>query len=143
MTQRRYDLDWLRVIAFALLMLFHTGMLFSTWDWSVKNLETSDTFDEVMGFLHNWRMPLLFFISGSAVWFALERYSGWRFLQERQTRLALPLLFGMLAIVPLETYAARLYCHQQFDSFLDFYRTIFTSGVAPSGNLTCALTMLS
>ena len=71
----RYDLDWLRVIAFGLLMLFHTGMLFSTWDWHVKNLETSDAFDLVMRFLHQWRMPLLFFISGSAVWFAMERYS--------------------------------------------------------------------
>ena len=57
-TGRRYDLDWLRVIAFALLMLFHTGMLFSSWTWHVKNLETSDYFDYVMRFLHSWRMPL-------------------------------------------------------------------------------------
>ena len=71
--KRRYDLDWLRMIAFALLMLFHTGMLFSTWSWHVKNLETSDYFDYVMRFLHSWRMPLLFFISGSAVWFAMDQ----------------------------------------------------------------------
>ncbi len=76
--KRRYDLDWLRVIAFALLMLFHTGMLFSTWDWHVKNLETSDAFDYVMRFVHQWRMPLLFFISGAAVWFAMEKYGTWR-----------------------------------------------------------------
>ena len=32
-TSRRYDLDWLRVLAFTLLLLFHTGMMFNTWGW--------------------------------------------------------------------------------------------------------------
>ena len=77
--ERRYDLDWLRVIAFALLMLFHTGMMFSVWDWHVKNLETSESLSLIMGFLHSWRMPLLFFISGSAIWFAMDRYSTWKY----------------------------------------------------------------
>jgi peptidoglycan/LPS O-acetylase OafA/YrhL len=134
--QRRYDLDWLRVIAFGLLMLFHTGMMFSTWDWHVKNLETSDAFDVVMGFLHQWRMPLLFFISGSAVWFAMERYSTWQFFLERHKRLLLPLIFGMLVIIPPQVYHERLYHHQQFDSFWDFYRTVFTLGSYPQGNLS-------
>jgi S-formylglutathione hydrolase FrmB len=133
---RRYDLDWLRVIAFALLMLFHTGMLFTTWDWHVKNLETSDAFDYVMRFLHQWRMPLLFFISGSAIWFALERFSPRQFLVERQRRLLIPLVFGMLVVIPPQVYFERLYHQQQFDSFWDFYRTVFTLGSYPVGNLS-------
>jgi hypothetical protein len=133
---RRYDLDWLRVIAFALLMLFHTGMMFSTWDWHVKNLETSDAFDTAMRFLHQWRMPLLFFISGSAVWFAMERYSTWKFFLERHKRLLLPLVFGMLVVIPPQVYCERLYHEQQYDSFWDFYRTVFTSGSYPQGNLS-------
>ena len=40
--KRRYDLDWLRVIAFALLMLFHTGMLFSTWTSLLSIVTVSD-----------------------------------------------------------------------------------------------------
>ena len=134
--KRRYDLDWLRVIAFALLMLFHTGMLFSTWSWHVKNLETSDYFDYVMRFLHSWRMPLLFFISGSAVWFAMDKFSAGRYFLERQKRLLLPLVFGMLVIIPPQVYFERLYQQQHYDSFLDFYRTIFTSGSYPQGNLS-------
>lgn len=134
--KRRYDLDWLRVIAFALLMLFHTGMLFSTWSWHVKNLETSDYFDYVMRFLHSWRMPLLFFISGSAVWFALEKFSAGRYFLERQKRLLLPLVFGMLVIIPPQVYFERLYQQQNYASFLDFYRTIFTSGSYPEGNMS-------
>ena len=134
--KRRYDLDWLRVIAFALLMLFHTGMLFSTWDWHVKNFETSDAFDAVMRFLHQWRMPLLFFISGSAVWFAMERYSTWQYFLERHKRLLAPLVFGMLVVIPPQVYYERLYHHQQYDSFWDFYRTVFASGSYPQGNLS-------
>jgi glucans biosynthesis protein C len=134
--QRRYDLDWLRVFAFALLMLFHTGMMFSSWDWHVKNIETSDAFDQVMRWLHAWRMPLLFFISGSAVWFAMDRYSAGRFFIERQRRLLLPLIFGMLVVIPPQVYIERLYHQQGFTSFLDFYPTIFTAGSYPQGNLS-------
>ncbi len=134
--KRRYDLDWLRVFAFALLMLFHTGMLFSTWDWHVKNLETSDTFDHVMRWLHQWRMPLLFFISGSAVWFAMDRYARRQYFLERQKRLLVPLIFGMLVIIPPQVYYERLYHLQQYDSFWDFYGTVFTSGSYPQGNMS-------
>ncbi len=134
--QRRYDLDWLRVFAFALLMLFHTGMMFSTWDWHVKNLETSETFDQVMRWVHQWRMPLLFFISGSAVWFAMDHYSTWRFFLERQKRLLLPLVFGMLVVIPPQVYFERLYHEQQYSSFWDFYPTIFSTGSYPEGNLS-------
>ena len=134
--KRRYDLDWLRVIAFGLLMLFHTGMLFSTWDWHVKNLETSPAFDYVMRFLHQWRMPLLFFISGSAVWFAMERYSAWRYFLERHKRLLLPLVFGMLVVIPPQVYHERLYHDGPYASFWDFYPTTFTTGGYPQGNLS-------
>lgn len=134
--KRRYDLDWLRVMAFGLLMLFHTGMLFSTWDWHVKNLETSEVFDQVMRFVHQWRMPLLFFISGSAVWFAMERYSTRQYFLERHKRLLLPLLFGMLVVIPPQVYHERLYHDGQYASFWDFYPTIFTTGAYPQGNFS-------
>ena len=33
---RRYDLDWLRVIAFGLLIFYHIGMFYVSWDFHVK-----------------------------------------------------------------------------------------------------------
>lgn len=134
--KRRFDLDWLRVIAFALLMLFHTGMMFNTWNWHIKNLETSSLLDWMMRFLHQWRMPLLFFISGSAVCFAMDRHSTWKFFLERHKRLLLPLAFGILVIIPPQVYYERLYQHQQYDSFWSFYPTIFQTGSYPQGNLS-------
>jgi glucans biosynthesis protein C len=133
---RRYDLDWLRVIAFGILMLFHTGMGFTSYDWHVKNYESSPLIDELIQFVHQWRMPLLFFISGAAVWFAMEKYSAWRYLGERQKRLLLPLVFGMLVVIPPQVYCERVYQREGYASFFDFYPTIFTSGSYNQGNLS-------
>ena len=124
------------MIAFAILMLFHTGMGFSSYDWHVKNYESSRLIDELISFLHQWRMPLLFFISGAAVWFAMEKYGTWRYIGERQKRLLLPLVFGMLVVIPPQVYCERVYQREGYSSFFDFYRTIFTSGSYPRGNLS-------
>jgi peptidoglycan/LPS O-acetylase OafA/YrhL len=40
--ERRYDLDWLRVLAFGLLIFYHTGMFFVEWEWHIKNNVISD-----------------------------------------------------------------------------------------------------
>ncbi len=134
--QRRYDLDWLRVLAFTLLILFHTGMMFNTWDWHVKNPETSVTFEYVMRFLNQWRMPLLFFISGAAVWFAMEKYSTGQFALERIKRLAVPLIFGMFVVIPPQVYYERLFQRRVQGSFFDFYPTILDFRPYPEGNFS-------
>ncbi len=136
MNQRRYDLDWMRVLAFSLLILFHTGMMFNTWSWHIKNTETSQVFNHVMRFLHLWRMPLLFFISGSAIWFLLGRRSPARYVAERCRRLLVPLIFGMLVIIPPQVYHERLFQQQTFSSFWDFYRTVLTLTPYPQGNFS-------
>jgi hypothetical protein len=38
---RRHDLDWLRVAAFALLIFYHIGMFYVTWDWHIKSRHAS------------------------------------------------------------------------------------------------------
>jgi glucan biosynthesis protein C len=134
--ERRFDLDWLRVFAFTLLILFHTGMMFVSWDWHVKNAETSRLLEALMRFLHQWRMPLLFFISGAAVWYMLEKYSWPGYLRERFIRLLLPLVFGMLVVIPPQVYFERQFQGWAYASFLEFYPTVFTSGAYPQGNLS-------
>lgn len=63
--QRRHDLDWLRVIAFGLLVLYHVGMDYVTWDWHVKSPTTQLMLQPVMLLSSPWRMSLLFLISVS------------------------------------------------------------------------------
>lgn len=127
---RRYDLDWLRVFAILLVLLFHVGMFFVHWPWHIKNPETSRGFGYVMVFLHQWRMPLLLFISGAGTMFASSRRSKGEFALERTRRLFVPLIFSMFVIVPPQIYFERI---GSYASYLDFYRTVFNLVPYPMG----------
>jgi len=131
---RRHDLDWLRVLAILLLQVFHTGMAFNSWGWHIKNAEKLAWLDLPMGFLHLWRMPLLFFISGVGTTFALRSRKLSGFVKERHRRLLLPLIFGMLVIIPPQVYCERLFQGMKYASFWDFYKTVFYGVSYPEGN---------
>jgi glucans biosynthesis protein C len=134
---RRYDLDWLRVIAILLLLFYHCGMAFVTeWGWHIKNADTSNIFQEWMYFLSRWRMALLFFISGAGTWFVLKRATAGQYLSRRVLRLFIPLVFGMLVIVPPQIYMERLNQGAPFNSYFDFYPSVFEFRPYPQGNFS-------
>ncbi|MBT5073526.1 MAG: acyltransferase family protein [Kordiimonadaceae bacterium] len=124
-TERRYDLDWLRVLAFFILILFHSGMAFVDFPWHINNAETSQGMTMVWGFLHSWRMPLLFVISGAGIWYAFRKRNAFQFMKERSIRLLIPLIFGILVIVPPQIYLERLTQGVNFSSYIDFYPHFF------------------
>lgn len=100
---RRHELDWVRIFAFLLLVLYHVGMYYVSWDWHVKSPHASETLEPLMLASSPWRLSLLFFISGVACSHLLhKRPDG--FVGERSRRLLIPLLFGMLVIVPPQAY---------------------------------------
>jgi acyltransferase-like protein len=133
---REYGLDWLRVIAFVILIGYHSGMYFLPWPWMVKNPQSYNWLTWVMIFFNRWRLPLLFFISGAGTWFNLQRRSPGEFSQERIRRLLLPLAFGMFVIVPPQIYVERLLAGRHYASYFDFWRTVFTLVPYPQGNLS-------
>ena len=122
---RRYDLDWLRVIAILTLLFYHTGMIYVSWGWHIKSAEHSQPMEEVMRWLHRWRMPLLFFISGAGTFFALQRRSYGAYAGERFRRLFIPLVFGMFVIVPPQIYIEWLFRGRFSGSYADFYPNVF------------------
>jgi glucans biosynthesis protein C len=101
--QRRHDLDWVRVFAFALLVLYHVGMYYVSWDWHVKSPFANDTLEPLMLLSSPWRLSLLFFISGVATAFLLGKGQP-GFVGARTRRLLIPLLFGMLVVVTPQAY---------------------------------------
>ncbi len=101
--ERRYDLDWVRVAAFFLLVLYHTGMYYVTWGWHVKSPYASEALEPVMLLTAPWRLSLLFLISGVATAFLFHKApSG--FVGQRSWRLLVPLIFGMLVVVTPQAY---------------------------------------
>lgn len=100
---RRYFLDWVRIGAFALLVLYHVGMYYVTWDWHVKSPFASHALEPFMLMTSPWRLSLLFFISGVATAFLLGKTPE-GFLRKRSWRLLVPLIFGMIVIVPPQSY---------------------------------------
>ncbi|MEM8547078.1 MAG: acyltransferase family protein [Pseudomonadota bacterium] len=104
-TERRYDIDALRVIAFGLLILYHCGMFYvADWDWHIKSRYLSVALQEPMRFTNQWRMSLLFVISGLAISFIWQRYSPGELARKRLWRLGLPLIFGMAVTVAPQPY---------------------------------------
>lgn len=122
---RRYDLDWLRVIAILTLLFYHTGMIYVSWGWHIKSPEHSQPMEEVMRWLHRWRMPLLFFISGAGTYFALQRRSYGTYAGERFRRLFVPLVFGMFVVVPPQIYIEWLFRGWYAGSYAEFYPEVF------------------
>jgi glucan biosynthesis protein C len=104
---RRYDLDWLRVLAVLLLVPFHTALIFSLNPRDVvyiKDTVESHFLVDVDGFIYIWHMPLLFVIAGAATWFALGNRTSGEYIRERTLRLILPALFAFATLIPLMLY---------------------------------------
>lgn len=124
-TTRRYDLDWLRVFAILLLVFYHTGMIYVSWGFHIQSRETSPLFEDIMRWLHRWRMPLLFFISGAGTYYALRRKTNREYAGERFKRLFIPLLFGMFVIVPPQIYYEWLFRGRFSGNYAEFYPHVF------------------
>jgi len=135
-TQRLVYFDWLRILAILGVLFFHSAMPYvADWKWHIKNNETSNLLLEFNFFISRFRMPLLFFISGAVTHVMLEKRSILQFISLRFRRLLIPLIFGMLLIVPIQVYLERL--TQGFKgNFFNFYPSIFTTGPYPKGNLS-------
>ena len=93
---RRYDIDWLRVILFALLIWFHYAV------FSLGQLEGEGSSMElfnfplfiIIGVMHQWRLAALFVISGMGSAFAFRRRTAKKYVAERGIRLGFPLIFA-------------------------------------------------
>lgn len=113
--ERRYDIDWLRVIAIGLLLIYHVAIGFQPWGVFIGFIQSDEPLEWIwapMSMLNVWRIPLLFFISGMGVCFAMNR-RGWKqLLLERTKRILVPFIFGVLVIVPVHIYLWQNYYSQ-------------------------------
>jgi peptidoglycan/LPS O-acetylase OafA/YrhL len=108
---RRTDLDALRSFAMLLGVALHAAMSFVPFPWPVHDTHRSDMLLLLIGAVHGFRMPLFFLLSGYFTMLVHSRRGLASLLEQRFTRIFLPLVIATLTIVPLdnaiEGYALR------------------------------------
>ncbi|MBT8374857.1 MAG: acyltransferase [Deltaproteobacteria bacterium] len=123
---RRYELDWLRVLAILIVFLYHSTRFFNLGEWHIKNINTYVWVEMWNVFATRWMMPLFFIISGASLFYALGKSSGWRKIYVNKfLRLMIPVLIASVTHSALQVYLERL-THGQFTgSFLSFLPEYF------------------
>ena len=119
---RHHGMDWLRIGAFGLLILYHIGMYFVPWGWHVKIAQPLDWVQVPMLATNSWRLGLLFLVSGyaSAALFAKLGGSG-AFARSRSARLLIPLIFGIIVVIPPQPWIELVGQHGYDKGFLHFW----------------------
>ena len=119
---RRYDLDWLRITAFGLLIGYHVGMLYVPWNFHVKSdYRGGPGLAALMLASNPWRLPLLFVISGAATAFMAQSLGRGELAWQRVKRLLIPLVFGMAVVVVPQVYFEVTEAGRYSGGFMSFW----------------------
>ena len=119
-TERRYDIDWLRVIAIGLLLIYHIAIIFQPWAMFIGFIKSDESLESLwkpMTMLNVWRIPLLFYVSGMGLYFAMSKRNWRQLLLERTKRILLPFLFGIVAITTLHMFIFQEYYNMPLGYF--------------------------
>lgn len=101
---RRYDIDWIRVMAIGLLLVYHTAIGFQPWGLFIGFITNNEFLQSLwtpMSMLNIWRIPILFYVSGMGLFLAIQNRDLKQLFVERFKRIGIPFVFGGLAIVPI------------------------------------------
>jgi glucans biosynthesis protein C len=111
MQKRNYSLDWLRVLAFSLLIPFHVGTLYASWFYPLKSPRLAPGVEWLLMLLSPWRLALIFLIAGVASRHLIAKLGPGAFARDRLLRLLPVILFGMLVVNAPQTWIVAKAAH--------------------------------
>jgi len=117
--QRYSELDWLRVILILAVFLHHVFMPFNGDKWHVMNTQSSKLLDDIMVYFEQLRLPTLFFIAGAGSLLLLKKTKARTFIISKFHRLFIPLIVGMMLIVPPQNYYENV---NEYTGIIDAYK---------------------
>ncbi|MDR1619292.1 MAG: acyltransferase family protein [Clostridiales bacterium] len=124
---RKNYIDNLRSLFVLLLFVYHTFMIYNSFgeNFYIKGQEILLTTGFMVA-LWPWYMPLLFVLAGVSAAFALEKRDTGQYVKERVYRLLIPLLFGVLLLVPAQTFFAERFHNGYGGGYWEQYALFFT-----------------
>jgi peptidoglycan/LPS O-acetylase OafA/YrhL len=136
--ERRYDIDWLRIIAVFLVFIYHCSRFFDEREWHVKNSELDLGLTIFFTFLGGIGMPLFFIISGMATFYFLGFANAKLYTKARFVRLMIPFLFAIFTQIPIQVYLDRVNHSEFTGSFFEFYPQYYNGLYDYGGNFPWA-----
>ncbi|EHN15062.1 acyltransferase family protein [Clostridium sporogenes] len=139
---RKYFIDNLRWISILLLFPYHTSMIYNNFgeNFYVKG-EGVSLLSNFIRICSPCFMPLLFAIAGISSYYALNRRTPKQYIEERVWKLFIPLISGILLLVPMQTFYAEKfhngYNGGYFNKYILFFiketdLTGYTGGFTPA-----------
>ena len=136
--QRRYDLDWLRVLTILAIFVFHCTRAFDPDGWHIKNPTTYMFLDVWKDFATSWGLPLILLISGASVYYAMGKVSAGKYVVGILARLFVPLIVGIFTHVAFQVYLENLQKGTFNGSFFQWYPHYFDGMAGFGGNFNWA-----
>lgn len=101
--ERIHGLDILRTWAMLLGIYLHGAFSFlaGETEWVVRDEKTSWGFNFSLWLIHGFRMQLFFVLAGFFARLVRVRIGPWNYLKRRLLRIGVPLLVGLLVLMPL------------------------------------------
>jgi glucans biosynthesis protein C len=124
--RRRPDLDLTRTLVVAGLVFFHTAY---TLDSPNALLMRSAFFAKL------WAMPLMFVVAGAGIWYSLRTRTARTFVTERLGRLLVPLVVGIVLVVPPQVYYSLRSNGEDPGPYWQFLGRFFGGGLFQSAHL--------
>ncbi|MDI7236557.1 acyltransferase family protein [Leptospira santarosai] len=131
--KRLFYLDNLRSFALLIGLVFHVAIVYAAEiKYPLRNEQRSEFFDVFGEWVHVFRMPLFFFLSGYFTEAIFRTKTLKEFLRMRIFRIFIPTVVGILLFAPMQSYVSLLQTGTQI-SYFDFYFRIFlNANIRPS-----------
>lgn len=131
---RKNYIDNLRIICILMLFPYHTCMMYNNWGESFYVYSKPvELFSYFMKISWIWFMPLMFVLAGISSSFALKKRSAKEYIKERVSKLLVPLIFGILLLIPVQTYFAEKHHNEYKRGYFEQYILFFTKKTDLSG----------
>lgn len=123
---RKHYIDNIRSFCILLLFPYHTFMIYNSISSFYIHSRPIPSLTAFIFLCLPWFMPILFLLAGVSTSYALKKRSSKEYIKERILKLLIPLIFGLLILVPAQTYFAEKYHNGYTGGYFNQYILFFT-----------------